>query len=176
MPNCSVQSRRRVAAGAYTDADRVVAFWQKVALPTDLAQCWLWTGGTAGLGYGTLWNGKKQVYAHRYSYELHREAIPPGLTIDHLCRTPACVNPWHMEVVTLTENIRRGSGPSGQNRQKTHCPRGHAYTPENTYTVLRRGRWPTRICKACLLRPALREQRKLSTRRWRARQAAGVTR
>jgi hypothetical protein len=46
--------------------------------------------------------------AHRYVYETHKEAIPNGLELDHLCRNTLCVNPNHLEPVTHAENCRRG--------------------------------------------------------------------
>ena len=52
--------------------------------------CWIWTG-YADPGNGYPKNGPE--WAHRLSYELHVGPIPSGLTIDHLCRTPLCVNP-----------------------------------------------------------------------------------
>jgi hypothetical protein len=161
--------RKRVAVGAYTEADRVVAFWQKISLPDDTAQCWLWRGCRRADRYGQFWVGDRFVYAHRFAYELLRAPIPPRLTIDHLCKNRSCVNPWHMEPVTMQENLRRGEGPAVVNSRKTRCPHGHEYTVANTYVVLRRGRWPTRVCKACLLRPDRREQRRLATRRYRQR-------
>ncbi|MGH9151353.1 MAG: HNH endonuclease [Acidimicrobiales bacterium] len=33
---------------------------------------------------------------------------PEGLTLDHLCRDRRCVNPAHLEPVTVAENLRRG--------------------------------------------------------------------
>lgn len=80
-------------------------FWAKVDhTPT----CWIWSGSRDGKGYGLFWDGDRQVRAHRFAYELLREPIPDGLTIDHLCRVTSCVNPDHMEVVTVSENVRRG--------------------------------------------------------------------
>jgi len=83
-------------------------FWAKVDRrgPTD---CWLWQGSRCG-GYGHLRVGgrsRRKVYAHRVAYKLHRGGISSGLEIDHLCRTPSCVNPAHMELVTKRENGRR---------------------------------------------------------------------
>jgi hypothetical protein len=47
------------------------------------------------------------VKAHRFAYMLLVGAIPPGLTLDHLCGQPACVRPEHLEPVTNAENLRR---------------------------------------------------------------------
>lgn len=105
-------------------------FWAKVSVGSG---CWLWTAYTDADGYGRFrWNRKK-VYAHRLAYEMLVADIPDRLVSDHLCRTPACVNPMHIEPVTSAENIRRGVGPSAKNAVKTHCPRGHAYNEANTY-------------------------------------------
>lgn len=66
--------------------------------------CWLWTGGTAGAGYGVFhWNGRLG-YAHRFSYERSHGAIPPKMEVDHICRTKRCVNPDHLRLVTSSQN------------------------------------------------------------------------
>jgi hypothetical protein len=93
---------------------------------------------------------------HRLSYEWHRGPIPEGMQLDHRCHTEAvargecgggdclhrrCVNPSHMDVVSASENTDR---QDHANRAKTHCPRGHEYTEENTR--VRRGR---RECRTC---------------------------
>jgi hypothetical protein len=79
------------------------------------------------------------------AYELAIGPIPEGLTIDHLCRNRGCVNPAHLEAVTNRTNLLRGDGIAALNARKTHCKRGHEFTPENTY-VWREG---TRACRAC---------------------------
>lgn len=125
-------------------------FWRKVdkAGPVpeyrpSLGHCWLWTGAhdatPTGL-YGKFWNGTRQVTAYRYSYELRNGPVPEGLEIDHLCRTPQCVRPEHLEAVTHLENMRRGL-----KAQQMHCIHGHEFTPENT------GYKPngTRRCRKC---------------------------
>jgi hypothetical protein len=73
----------------------------------DLNGCWIWSGGLKLNGYGYLRVGKKGHLAHRWVYEELVGPIPNGLTIDHLCRVKACVNPDHLEPVTNAENIRR---------------------------------------------------------------------
>jgi len=125
-------------------------FMAKV-MPEPNTGCWFWTGGLKANGYGLFWLGKVTA-AHRASYEHFIGPIPDGLQIDHLCSVKCCVNPDHLEPVTAVENIRRAarSGLLGVgNRKKTHCPRGHKYTPENTYTYTRKGGGPSRYCRAC---------------------------
>jgi hypothetical protein len=131
-------------------------FWAKVHKQGD-DECWPWLGALNPLGYGRFWvdNDRRQVPPHRFSYELHRGPIPAGLHLDHLCRTRNCVNPRHLEAVTQGENNRRGIGPPGRNARKTHCIRGHEFTPDNIYWT-REGR---RQCRACM---PLRERNRRS--------------
>lgn len=98
-----------------TIADRIAGYVAR----DPISGCWLWTAAVSTTGYGVLGvNGVRQ-YAHRLSYEAHVGPIAEGLTIDHLCRTRRCVNPEHLEPVTMAENIRRAA-------TKTHCIRGHS--------------------------------------------------
>jgi len=107
-----------------------------------LSGCWLWKGGCDNKGYGRFCVKGKTHLAHRFSYECYNDKIKEGLQIDHLCRNPPCVNPQHLEQVTNRENIRRGRD---WHREKTHCPRGHPYSEENTHVFKAGGR----RCKIC---------------------------
>lgn len=111
-------------------------FWSKVMVVGD---CWLWTAATTPKGYGRYGNG----YAHRVSYEDRYGPILKGLQIDHLCRVRNCVNPEHLEAVTMQENLRRGVRNNGQ-AAKTHCKRGHPFDGANTYRSAKQ-----RHCRAC---------------------------
>jgi hypothetical protein len=103
-------------------------FWSKVMKTSDH---WIWVGGKTKLGYGSVWNNdlKKQVMAHRLSWEIaNSRVIPNELHIDHLCRTPSCVNPNHLEPVTRKVNAQRGiAGQVRKQRalEQTHCINGH---------------------------------------------------
>jgi hypothetical protein len=109
--------------------------------------CWLWLGAVKRNGYGGLRHDGVNLYAHRVSYECHRGPIPIGLELDHLCRVRHCINPDHLEPVTHSQNVRRGTAGSAVavlQRMKTHCPAGHPYDEANTYQYKQK-----RQCRAC---------------------------
>lgn len=113
--------------------------------------CWRWIGATWAKGYGkfTEPGTQRRVGAHKWGYERYVGPVPEGKELDHLCRNRWCVNPGHLEPVTHLENVRRGIvGEVNGARQRaiTRCPRGHEYTPENTYYRKSRN---GRNCRAC---------------------------
>lgn len=127
----------------------------KTQLPLDrftgkiIAQtsgCWLWDGFVMPGGYGKFAISRnKNVLAHRWSYETFIGPIPDKLCIDHLCRVRSCVNPTHLEAVTIQVNLSRGESISAQCGRKTHCKYGHPFDKVNTYRV--RGKY--RSCRTC---------------------------
>ncbi len=120
--------------------------------------CWIWTGHRQPEGYGHVRFEGRDQGAHRVAYRLLVGEIPDGYQLDHLCRVPACVNPDHLEPVTLTENLRRGF-QRAEMRHRTKCRNGHPYTLENT-TITRRG---TRICRSCHQAGEIRYQQRRRT-------------
>jgi hypothetical protein len=110
------------------------------------------------------------ILAHRLAWELAHGPIPEGMQIDHVCRNRACINVAHMEVVTPSQNVRRGEGPTlssfrlqamrvlERETYKTHCKHGHALTDDNIYT-------DKRGCRAC------RECMRIRSRAWKRARA-----
>lgn len=115
--------------------------------------CWLWTSPLSLGGYATFAVGRKGQRAHRWAYEHWVGPIPKGLQIDHICRVRHCVNPEHLRPVTPQGNSQYRA------EQVTHCPKGHEYSPENTY--ISNG---SRICKTCNRDKSKAYQRELYAR------------
>lgn len=100
---------------------------EKNSIPEPNSGCWFWLGCLRSDGYGCIGFRGKTYLAHRLSYSMFCAEIPAGLHLDHLCRMRCCVNPKHLEPVTIAENLRRGIG------QLPHefCRRGHPMVDAN---------------------------------------------
>jgi hypothetical protein len=124
--------------------DTVERFWRKVDKSDE---CWLWTGGDTGNGlfYGKFWDGNRKVLAHRFAYNLFNGEIPERMEVDHTCRTPKCVRPEHLVIVTRTENMRNRDDYRTKGDGIMVCNRGHLMTEELKY-IRKDGRIECRDC------------------------------
>jgi len=118
-------------ARTYVVRPAIERFFRHVASSDD-GDCWLWTGYVDIKGYGRF-RGEPHNRAHRWIYEAMIAEIPEGLTLDHLCRVRNCVNPYHLEPVTLIENSRRGEGSTAAALQAGACKWGHPTTDAYAY-------------------------------------------
>jgi hypothetical protein len=124
--------------------NELIRFAEKIKIDA-IKGCWNWIAYTDKDGYGKFWYGNRNVVASRFSYEFYKEPLGDNQT-DHLCKNTSCVNPDHLESVTLIENLRRR-----KLRNITHCIRDHEYTEENTlWHKNRKTGKSTRKCKTCL--------------------------
>lgn len=129
--------------------------WSKVITTPD--GCMEWTGARkkGSHPYGLARHDGRMMLAHRAAWLERVGPLPEGVTLDHLCRNPPCVNVDHLEPVTQKVNLRRSQMTlASLNAEKTECPSGHQYDDLNTYHY--KGQ---RHCRACR-RTKARERRK----------------
>jgi HNH endonuclease len=112
--------------------DPVIRFWTKVERGAP-DECWMWTGGIQGKGYGQFYPQKRNPQgAHRFAWELaNGTKVPPGMHVMHSCDTPRCVNPAHLSVGTAAQNhadkTAKGRNPGNRTERGRPLPK---WSPE----------------------------------------------
>ena len=131
--------------------DQESRFWARVD-KRGPNECWEWTGGRKGHGYGQVFFNSKNMRTHRLSWVLKNGPIPPDLYVCHRCDNPPCVNPEHLYLGTQKQNIREAQEKGrlyNHYKDRTHCKSGHLLSEENT-VIGRDGRQNSyRQCRIC---------------------------
>jgi hypothetical protein len=87
-------------------------------------ECWEWPGHRSVHGnYGRIGDAR----AHRVVYERYVGPIPGRLQVRHTCDNPPCVNPRHLLLGTVADNMADRSA-----RGRTYRPK---LTPEQARAV-----------------------------------------
>jgi hypothetical protein len=168
-------TRQRYRDGPKTEAE-LRAELERRSIPVPFCGCLIWLGRLdvrGGYPLVARGSGRSEVpyRAHRLAYEFAKGPVPEGLVLDHLCRVRSCINPAHLEPVTIVENVRRGMialgprwGEAGRSAMssKTRCPQGHPYSGNNL-VINNQGR---RTCRECA--------RVSSLKCWRAKHGQGL--
>ena len=116
-------------------------FWDRV----EAGDCWVWTGSRGSAGYGQYMRHGRHHLAHRFAWTELVGEIPAGMTIDHLCRNRLCVNPDHLEIVSVAVNTMRGMSPIAIAARRGSCAQGHPMSADNV-RIRPNGR---RRCRTC---------------------------
>lgn len=98
-----------------------------------LDECWEWNGNRSPYGYGRKRIKTVLYQTHRLAWAWVNGPIPAGLCVLHRCDNPPCCNPRHLFLGTQVDNNNDtiSKGRHGGSA-KTHCPKGHEYSVENT--------------------------------------------
>jgi hypothetical protein len=115
--------------------------------------CWNYLGALGWNGYGQAYCDGQNWRVHRLAYTVAKGPIPAGHVVMHSCDNRRCINPDHLSVGTQKQNIRdsiarRELHVARLNKDKTHCPRGHAYAQWGR-EVPNKGGWIQRDCIMC---------------------------
>lgn len=138
---------------------REARFWQKV---DKSAECWIWTG-TKRDGYGQFKTAFGMANAHRIAWELAYGRIPNGQQCLHRCDVRSCVNPAHLFLGTLHDNMRDRNTKGRQARGERS---GRATITESVASQIKalkpNGKAPWGYCREIAARFGIKDRQVIS--------------
>lgn len=69
-------------------------------------------------GYFSIIRNGKRDKLHRYIYRITKGKIPENLVVRHKCDNPSCINPEHLELGTVLDNIKDRNDRGRNAKQK----------------------------------------------------------
>ena len=100
-----------------------------------------------------LWRHSKSqvVRVHKIVAEAFLGPRPEGLVVMHLDNDPANNRLSNLRYGTQSENIQQSVRDGNHHEaRKTHCPKGHEYSPDNTSLLRKTDRKPGSYSRRCL--------------------------
>lgn len=127
--------------------------------------CWLWTGPYwhrrkwAQNRYGYISIPHPRRPGRQLSLGTHRAMLwaihgplTPQQCACHRCDVPLCINPEHLFVGSMRDNIHDSRSKNRHHEgKKTHCDKGHPLSGDNLYVGKQAGKkiGIRRVCRTC---------------------------
>lgn len=125
--------RARVTGEIVVDPEIPVSVRIKAySKPNPETGCWEWQRYRKPSGYGTIaFEGKPYYHAHRASYAEFVGPIPDGMWVLHKCDNRPCVNPDHLFLGSMQDNV------DDRNRKKRQARGDQVGTSKLTWPIVR---------------------------------------
>lgn len=95
-------SKQRILRGTGMINTEKNNFYKYLNIPIHKNECMEWTGPKHTFGYGIF---RKNILAHRFSYQHFIGEIKKGMSVLHKCDNPSCVKPNHLFLGTQKDNL-----------------------------------------------------------------------